>query len=101
MVMGWPGRGVNLMALGLSRLTRTDWGPGVNGLGAGESRVKGTLRELISNPGGADKRHLFEVEISVLSCRLKFWSLQEKVLSIAAPRLIPWPGTKLFGSQTV
>ena len=64
-------------------LLRTDWGPGVNGLGAGESRVKNTLAELIFAPRGNDKRRIFEVEINVLSFPQKFWGWQKTVLEPA------------------
>lgn len=67
----------------LARLLRTDWGPGVNGLGAGESRVKSTLAEPVFNPGGAGGRRPPELYFSVLSCRLKFWGWQKTVLEPA------------------
>lgn len=56
---------------------------------------------LIFYPGGAGKRRLPEVDFSVLSCGLKFWSRTKMIFNIAAPRRFPAPETKQFGSQTV
>lgn len=91
------------MTLDTPRLMRTDWGPGVNGQGAGENRGKNALGELVFDLARADKRGCQEVKVSRLDEAEADRALQAEVLEPAksGSQYRSSPGSSGSGDKTI